>query len=135
MKEFDLDKAIKGAPVCTRDGRPARIVCWDAVGEDLPILALVLEKGIKGEDIEFVHWYTKDGKSDEEDESDLMMVTTKQEGWVLVTETSYGSSTDLHFGISISVHGRIFDSKEHAIEATKLDGYKYLTVVHVEWEE
>lgn len=29
MKNFDLEAAKAGAPVCTRSGKPARIVCWD----------------------------------------------------------------------------------------------------------
>ena len=29
MKNFDLAAAKAGAPVCTRSGKPARIVCWD----------------------------------------------------------------------------------------------------------
>lgn len=30
MKPFDLEAAKRGEPVQTRDGRKARIVCWDA---------------------------------------------------------------------------------------------------------
>lgn len=29
MQNFDLAAAKAGAPVCTRSGKPARIVCWD----------------------------------------------------------------------------------------------------------
>lgn len=28
MRKFDLAAAKAGAPVCTRSGKPARIVCW-----------------------------------------------------------------------------------------------------------
>lgn len=42
MKPFDLEKAKAGHPVCTRDGRDARIICFDRKGP-LPIVALVTD--------------------------------------------------------------------------------------------
>lgn len=44
MKEFDLEKAKVGHPVCTRDGKEARILCFDRIGHH-PIVALVKEAG------------------------------------------------------------------------------------------
>lgn len=41
LKPFDLEAAKAGKPVCTRDGRKARIVCYDRKSENYPILALV----------------------------------------------------------------------------------------------
>ena len=41
MKPFDLELAKKGHPVCTRDGRDARIICYDAKTGEYPIIALV----------------------------------------------------------------------------------------------
>lgn len=32
LKPFDLEAAKQGKPVCTRDGRKARIVCFDLKG-------------------------------------------------------------------------------------------------------
>lgn len=29
MKNFDLEAAKRGAAVCTRSGKPVRIICWD----------------------------------------------------------------------------------------------------------
>ena len=46
LKPFDLEAAKLGKPVCTRDGRKARIICFDAKG-DKPIIALVEAKGNK----------------------------------------------------------------------------------------
>lgn len=43
MKPFDLEKAKAGAKVITRDGKAARIVCFDRKDRDHPILALVPE--------------------------------------------------------------------------------------------
>lgn len=40
MKQFDLEKAIAGEPVVTRNGSPVRILCTDRVGDQYPIVAL-----------------------------------------------------------------------------------------------
>ena len=50
LKPFDIQKAREGKPVCTRDGRKARIVCFDRV-DAKPILALVRSTDGKGEDV------------------------------------------------------------------------------------
>lgn len=41
MKNFDLEAAKRGAAVCTRDGKQARIVCLDADNPLFIIIALV----------------------------------------------------------------------------------------------
>lgn len=42
MKNFDLEAAKRGAAVCTRDGRNARIIAFDCKGSGRkPILALI----------------------------------------------------------------------------------------------
>lgn len=42
MKNFNLEEAKQGKPVCTRDGKPARIICFDRAGM-YPIVALIGE--------------------------------------------------------------------------------------------
>ena len=34
LKPFNLEAAKQGKPVCTRDGRKARIICFDAKRKD-----------------------------------------------------------------------------------------------------
>ena len=76
MKPFDLDEAREGKEICTRSGRIARIVCFDASNEPYPIIALINDD----EGREFVEAFTLEGKySDDEDKSiknalDLFMV-------------------------------------------------------------
>ena len=41
MKPFNLDEAKAGNAVCTRDGRKARIICYDRKDTDYPIVALI----------------------------------------------------------------------------------------------
>lgn len=47
LRPFDLEAAKAGAPVITRDGRPARIVCWDGesalAGKQFSLVALLGE--------------------------------------------------------------------------------------------
>lgn len=81
LKEFDLEAAKAGKLVCTRDGRKARVICWDIEYRDNPIAAAVF----MGE-CETVYLYTDKGEYNkgEEDELDLMMLPEKKEGWVNV---------------------------------------------------
>lgn len=59
MREFNYEEAKNGAPVCTRQGDDARIVCWDA--EIYPNDCLVvLVKSWTGH--EQLHSYAKDGR-------------------------------------------------------------------------
>lgn len=80
MKEFDLEKAKAGHPVCTRDGREARILCFDRIG-DRPIVALVKEAGE-----ETIFSYNKKGKLFSNDGrkciDDLFMKAVKREAWI-----------------------------------------------------
>lgn len=67
MKNFDLAAAKAGAPVCTRDGRSARIICTDCRGVD-SVLALVdygASESLKG--------YRPTGNYGDPDYFDLMM--------------------------------------------------------------
>jgi len=41
QKPFDIEAAKNGAKVERRDGKPVRIICYDRVGDDYPIIALI----------------------------------------------------------------------------------------------
>lgn len=120
LKPFDIQKAREGKPVCTRDGRKARIIAFDRrlfyKNVSYPILALVERSD--GEDD--VCGYNEKGKVLIEDgaeyKDDLMMLPEKKEGWVNVYKE------------------RIYSTKEEAIEAT-YDGVTYVDTVKVCWEE
>ena len=112
LKPFDLQQAKDGKPVCTRDGRKSRIICFDVKAKK-PIAAL-----ITNDDTEEVHFYYDNGRSDQYQEYryDLMMLPEKKEGWVNVYKE------------------RIYSTKEEAIEAT-YDGATYVDTVKIEWRE
>lgn len=70
LKPFDLEAAKAGKPVCTRDGRKARIICFDTINKgNYPIIALLEDKGC-----EAIFYYNKDGKCNVGTELDLMML-------------------------------------------------------------
>lgn len=49
MKPFDLEKAKAGAPLCTREGFRARIICFDADNDRFPIVALIKDSNSSNE--------------------------------------------------------------------------------------
>ena len=83
LKPFDIQKAREGKPVCTRDGRKARIICFDKKNDYYPIIALVETEGK-----ECIFQYTSNGEYLEGNEnnshSNLMMLPEKKEGCINV---------------------------------------------------
>lgn len=129
MKEFDLEEAKAGKPVCTRDGRPVRIICWDRkCGTDTPIVALI---GYNQGNQEDAAVFRTDGKYgrfdyDEPHPNDLMMASEKHEGWANILVGSVCKS-DLNRYFS-----GIFSTKE---EAQKYNTDNIVDCVKIEWEE
>ena len=116
LKPFDIQKAREGKPVCTRDGRKARIICFDRRGDKFPIVALL--DGCNEEHSEVAETFTNEGLYEigEKSSNDLMMLPEKKEGWVNVYKE------------------RIYSTKEEAIEAT-YDGVTYVDTIKISWEE
>lgn len=120
LKPFDLEAAKAGKPVCTRDGRNARIICFDRKfyhdGYNYPIVAMVNDN-----DNELVHAYTQGGLlvGNMERDLDLMMLPEKKEGWVNIYRS------------------QIYDTLERAKEAYKrtYNDDNYLQTIKIEWEE
>ena len=81
--KFDLEKAKLGHPVQLRNGREARIICFDKKGS-YPIV--VLFQGICSRTIEDIRTYTIEGKPETEEHknNDLVMKTVVKTRWVLV---------------------------------------------------
>lgn len=80
MKPFNLEEAKAGKPVCTRDGRNARIICFDRKG-DMPIV-VIIEKG----NHEPVQVNCNDGgywNDRRESDNDLFMKPTKEKRWAI----------------------------------------------------
>ena len=115
LKPFDLDAAKAGKPVCTRDGRKARIICFDAKRkDDRNIIAIIPSKDYPG--FEDVLAYSNNGNyyGGHENDGDLMMILKKREGWILLRKG-----------------GCVFDNEEVAKKNCTDDYF----VAKVEWEE
>ena len=111
LKPFDLEKAKEGKPVCTRDGRKARIISCSLRNKNFPIAAIVEDEE------ENVYQFEANGVCDEHDENlDLMMLPEKRNGWVNVYKDS------------------IYDTKEEAL-AGKSEIRGYIDTIKVSWEE
>lgn len=129
LKPFNLEAAKAGKPVCTRDGRKARIISFDRHGEDCPIIALVVDS--KNAECEEVIDYTLDGICNENiinhNKYDLMMLPQKKEGWVNI----YKSDNNKYSALLGSAY--VYKTKVEA--ELNFDKDNGLAIVKIEWEE
>ena len=128
LKPFDIEAAKSGKPVCTRDGRKVRIICFDRInGDYYKIVACVT--AFDG-DFEEVLFYGIDGyivDSQNPKDEDLMMPPEKKEGWV-----------NIYYEHDASSHREaswVYDKEEEAIKIGKEHGSSYIATVRIEWEE
>ena len=115
LKPFDIQKAREGKPVCTRNGRKARIICFDFQSiENTPIVAAVQVTDKQ----EVIANYYEDGRQfvDGISELDLMMLPEKKEGWVNLYKSSVRST------------------KEEAMKYRNKCN-DYIDTIKIEWEE
>lgn len=117
-KPFDLEAAKQGKSVCTRDGRKARIICFDAKCADTPIVALVSHKN---EEESLLRYY-RNGKfrDGENSDADLMMLPEKKEGWVNVYKDGL-------------LGARVYKTRKEAYDI--VSPCDYVDTVKIEWEE
>lgn len=123
MRKFDLGEAKAGAPVCTREGRPARIICWDW-GKKYPITALVKYRGQ-----EYLYKCDKNGyriNENEADGNDLMMVDcdSEHEGWVNIYKS----------GSTYKVSNVIYTTKGNALRSVYANS-NLVDTTRITWEE
>ena len=94
MKEFNLEEAKAGKPVCTRDGRKARIICWDLKNDGYCLVVAVETKDDKN--VEEILTYDKDGVFTTDHEVnhkyDLMMAPEERKLYVKI----YKNKNDLY---------------------------------------
>lgn len=120
LRPFDLEAAKAGKPVCTRDGRKARIICWDKKG-NYPIVALIQDN----ENSEHIEYYTENGifsNGGNEKNRDLMMFTRKKEGWLNIYKD---------FEDTVCC---VYPTEKEALEDGETEK-DYITTIKIEWEE
>lgn len=129
LKPFDLEKAKDGKPVCTRDGRKARIICFDAKRKDnRGIVALVPSKdeGYEGTDDIITYPINGNYHGGHENDGDLMMLPEKKIGWVIIAKDKNGE---------IYTEYNIYPTKDNAVNAIYNISSEVIDVVKIEWEE
>ena len=117
LKPFDLEAARSGKPVCTRDGRKARIICFDAKRKDEKnIIALVPSKDYPG--FEDLISYPNNGNyyGGHENDGDLMMLPERKEGWVNVYKYL------------------VYDTKDEALIG-RSESRGYIDTIKINWSE
>ena len=130
LKPFDIHKAKAGKPVCTRDGRKARIICFDYKGDcnAYPILALISTINLSGVPSEIIAKYTEDGRyakyNNVENDEDLMMLPEKKTGWINIMDNE-----DPHVYCA-----NIYPTEMEAV-ADVMDVEDYIATIQIEWEE
>lgn len=133
LKPFDLEAAKAGKPVCTRDGRKARIICFDAKRKDgKNIMALIPSKEYPG--FEDLVAYPNNGNyhGGHENDGDLMMLPEKKEGWMNIYNRNRPRTSSENCYIMTGVS--VFETKEGAISYIDKDK-EYIDTVKIEWEE
>ena len=121
LKPFNLDAAKQGKPVCTRDGRKARIICFDRKDKFSHIVALITNPDGR----EIIWGYEDNGAcSNDNKDNDLMMLPEKKEGWVNVYK-----GID---GVTFSKHP--YTSKDEAIKKSGIL-FGRIDTIKVSWEE
>ena len=131
LKPFDIQKAREGKPVCTRDGRKARVLCYDfKQNEEYPILVAVENKDGK----ECALLYSNDGISEmyKSSNNELVMSPEKKEGWVNVykRENEYVCENECNVFTGIAVFKSEGEAKRN-IDKRKI----YVNTIKISWEE
>lgn len=121
LKPFDIQKAREGKPVCTRDGRKARVLCYDfKQNEEYPILVAVENKDGK----ECALLYSNDGISEmyKSSNNELVMCPVKRTGYINIYDNN-------------RVCKQIFETEGEAKIAGNSTPDKYIQTIKIEWEE
>lgn len=127
FKPFDLEAALAGAPVQTKDGRKVRLLCFDRKTTNSYHIIGLLDTG----ELELVFSWTTNGVYESllnDHGLNLVMSPVKKEGWIVLYPIEpWREST-----IAKQTRGVYYDKKE----AEKVRGNDLsLPVVKVEWEE
>ena len=119
LKPFDIQKAREGKPVCTRDGRKARLIAVNLNSKTYPLAAVIENNGEENE----VHNYTSDGLATYGtlNHADLMMLPEKKEGWVNVYKDG-----DNNYRSTIYTNEKVALSRK---------GSACITTIKISWEE
>lgn len=125
MTPFDIDKAKAGHPVCTREGLPVKLICFDTKGTNFPLVGLISEN-VDDSIKESIATFTKEGKYNACNNAayDLFMAPIKKHGYINIYK---------YFDSPNGVAGEFYETKEEAEESKVKHGY--ICTIKIEWEE
>lgn len=124
MKPFDLELAKMGYPVCTRDGRKVRIICFNRLSgiREMPVVFLLKDIAC---DVEHIYTCTRKGchyADESKSDLDLMLCPLKRIGYINIYDNN-------------RVSRKIFETEEKAKIAANSTPDKYIKTIKIEWEE
>ena len=130
LNSFDFEAAKAGKPVCTRDGRSARIICFDGNFISHPewkIVALV-ENGTDEHDEQMIR-YEKNGVSiTNEEKDDLVMAPEKKDGWIIIFLRDGESYMDS------SIFTSLKEVRKYLNRYSFVNGEKVEAIKKIEWK-
>lgn len=124
MKAFDIKLAKAGHKVQTRDGRPARIVCYDLkMSIDTSCMLVLVEDANR----EYPYKYTLGGSCMEYDKKDLdlVMIPEIKEGWINIYKNNYSNTL-------ASTSENIYKTEHEALANRRTEDY--ITTIKIEFE-
>lgn len=124
MKPFNIEEAKAGKPVCTRDGKKVRIVCFDAKG-GYPLIVLLTHSDGCEIALRYPENGILSGDTNIKSKNDLCMAaSTKHVGWINIWLTNEGDS---YFG------ELIYDTEEEARNCG--EETDCVATAKIEWED
>ena len=123
---FDIEKAMNGSDICTRDGRNARILCFDAKG-DRPIVALIDQNGLS-DDYPYKYYTNGFFYDNTISDIDLMIVQSIKTGYVNLYKNN-SDNDDCIYNTS-NVYSSIEEARNHIV-----DQDRYVDTVEFSWKE
>ena len=123
---FDIKKARNGSDVCTRDGKNARILCFDAKG-DRPIVALIDQKEIS-DDYPYKYYPNGSFYDNTISDIDLVIVPSIKTGYVNLYKNN--SDNDNCIYNTSNVYSNIEEARNHIV-----DQDRYIDTVEFSWKE
>jgi hypothetical protein len=119
MKPFNLQEALAGKPVVTRDGRKVTDIHHFPGGSNYTIAAVT----DRGDLLTFASTGEFNGLNHIPNSQDLFMASDKKEGWINLYPVKYGPP----------IRGAIFHDTEQ--DARKHASSDLITTIRIEWEE
>jgi hypothetical protein len=127
MKPFNLQDALAGKPVVTRDGKAVKQIAYFPEVETYAVMAY-----IEGSDVDT---YTREGSYwSSKGTHDLFMASTKKTGWVNIYRENITGGKMLRLSADGTTGHNIHPSK-YVADVKQVTAKDRIAVVELTWEE